>query len=196
MYWEEYGLQTPRREAVEGASFIHSFLWISECESESESEREGRTRRRRRKMATLQLIDYCNPVIVLKPSIKSIFIKTDNRNYGGASRVRIVPRACLQKPSLTRRHLLAETAAISVAPLILGIESPAKSEEPVLSEWERVYLPIDPGVVLLDIAFVPDDLNHGLFILFSSFLFFSSFTVQSELLFNWMRLCPFRRSAR
>lgn len=30
-----------------------------------------------------------------------------------------------------------------------------------MSEWERVYLPIDPGVVLLDIAFVPDDPNHG-----------------------------------
>ncbi|GJX66462.1 6-phosphogluconate dehydrogenase-like protein [Tanacetum coccineum] len=30
-----------------------------------------------------------------------------------------------------------------------------------LSEWECVYLPIDPGVVLLDIAFVPDDPSHG-----------------------------------
>ncbi|RVW45454.1 Photosystem II stability/assembly factor HCF136, chloroplastic [Vitis vinifera] len=112
-------------------------------------------------MATLQLSDYCNPVVALKPSLKSFFIKTDHRNCCGASRVRVVPRACLQKPSLTRRHLLAETAAISVAPLILGIEPPAKSEEPLLSEWERVYLPIDPGVVLLDIAFVPDDLSHG-----------------------------------
>ena len=34
-------------------------------------------------------------------------------------------------------------------------------EEDSLSDWERVYLPIDPGVVLLDIAFVPDDFNHG-----------------------------------
>lgn len=32
---------------------------------------------------------------------------------------------------------------------------------PSLSEWERIYLPIDPGVVLLDIAFVPDDPSHG-----------------------------------
>lgn len=117
-------------------------------------------------MPTLQLSDYCNPVVALKPSLKSFFIKTDHRNCCGASRVRVVPRACLQKPSLTRRHLLAETAAISVAPLILGIEPPAKSEEPLLSEWERVYLPIDPGVVLLDIAFVPDDLSHGLFVVF------------------------------
>lgn len=45
------------------------------------------------------------------------------------------------------------------APLIVGC-GVAKSEES-LSEWERVYLPIDPGVVLLDIAFVPDDPNHG-----------------------------------
>jgi hypothetical protein len=30
-----------------------------------------------------------------------------------------------------------------------------------LSEWERVYLPIDPGVVLLDIEFVPDVPSHG-----------------------------------
>nr|GFC76622.1 UDP-glucose 6-dehydrogenase 1 [Tanacetum cinerariifolium] len=29
-----------------------------------------------------------------------------------------------------------------------------------LSEWERVYLPIDPGVVLLDIVFVTDDPSH------------------------------------
>ena len=28
-------------------------------------------------------------------------------------------------------------------------------------EWERVGIPIDPGVVLLDISFVPDDPSHG-----------------------------------
>jgi hypothetical protein len=37
---------------------------------------------------------------------------------------------------------------------------------PALSEWERVFLPIDPGVVLLDIAFVPDDPSHGMTPLF------------------------------
>lgn len=56
----------------------------------------------------------------------------------------------------TRRQFIAETTAISV----LVPSQLAKSEES-LSEWERVYLPIDPGVVLLDIAFVPDDPNHG-----------------------------------
>lgn len=58
--------------------------------------------------------------------------------------------------SRTRRRFIAETTAISV----LVPSQLAKSEES-LSEWERVYLPIDPGVVLLDIAFVPDDPNHG-----------------------------------
>ena len=50
--------------------------------------------------------------------------------------------------------------SLSLAAPFLGSVQPAKSEDS-LSEWERVYLPIDPGVVLLDIAFVPDDLNHG-----------------------------------
>lgn len=57
---------------------------------------------------------------------------------------------------------MADTAAavsLSLSPFIAPVQ-PAKSEES-LSEWERLYLPIDPGVVLLDIAFVPDDMNHG-----------------------------------
>ncbi|XP_014502736.1 photosystem II stability/assembly factor HCF136, chloroplastic-like [Vigna radiata var. radiata] len=58
--------------------------------------------------------------------------------------------------SRSRRRFLAETAAISVS----LPHFPARAED-TLSEWERVYLPIDPGVVLLDIAFVPDDPNHG-----------------------------------
>ncbi|XP_014494534.1 photosystem II stability/assembly factor HCF136, chloroplastic isoform X2 [Vigna radiata var. radiata] len=58
--------------------------------------------------------------------------------------------------SRSRRRFLAETAAISLS----LPHFPARAED-TLSEWERVYLPIDPGVVLLDIAFVPDDPNHG-----------------------------------
>ncbi|CAN6173706.1 unnamed protein product [Urochloa humidicola] len=67
----------------------------------------------------------------------------------------IVPRA-----TVDRRHFIAAAAA---APLVLPRWSPAAraEEAPALSEWERVYLPIDPGVVLLDIAFVPDDPSHG-----------------------------------
>ncbi|MBA0828905.1 hypothetical protein Goarm_013532, partial [Gossypium armourianum] len=65
-------------------------------------------------------------------------------------------------PSLVnRRQIISQTASLSLSLATLSsLPLPAKSEE-VLSEWERVYLPIDPGVVLLDIAFVPDDLNHG-----------------------------------
>ncbi|CAN6192489.1 unnamed protein product [Urochloa humidicola] len=68
----------------------------------------------------------------------------------------LVPRA-----TVDRRHFIA--AAAAVAPLVLPRWSPAARAEaaPALSEWERVYLPIDPGVVLLDIAFVPDDPSHG-----------------------------------
>ncbi|KAL5068849.1 hypothetical protein RYX36_019736 [Vicia faba] len=58
--------------------------------------------------------------------------------------------------SRTRRQFIAETTAISVL-----VPSQLVKAEETLSEWERVYLPIDPGVVLLDIAFVPEDPNHG-----------------------------------
>ncbi|KAK9007931.1 hypothetical protein V6N11_074843 [Hibiscus sabdariffa] len=65
-------------------------------------------------------------------------------------------------PSIVnRRQLISQAASLSLSLATLStLPPPAKSEE-VLSEWERVSLPIDPGVVLLDIAFVPDDLNHG-----------------------------------
>nr|XP_010315555.1 uncharacterized protein LOC101259493 isoform X2 [Solanum lycopersicum] len=69
--------------------------------------------------------------------------------------------------NINRRQLIADTAAAIILPPLLGVGvslSPlpvAKAEDTPLSEWERVFLPIDPGVVLLDIAFVPDDPNHG-----------------------------------
>ncbi|XP_047262431.1 uncharacterized protein LOC107857594 isoform X2 [Capsicum annuum] len=66
--------------------------------------------------------------------------------------------------SINRRQLIADTAAAIVLPPLLGVglsPLPAKADDVPLSEWERVFLPIDPGVVLLDIAFVPDDPNHG-----------------------------------
>lgn len=64
-----------------------------------------------------------------------------------------------------RRQFLSKTATISslsFAASLIGVQrQAARADEDALSEWGRVYLPIDPGVVLLDIAFVPDDLNHG-----------------------------------
>lgn len=112
-------------------------------------------------MANLQLTDCAYPTITLKASLNR-----QQRRYR-TSQARFAPKACSvnhngHQQSVTRRLFIAETAAavsISVSPLV-GFEQQAKAEE-ALSEWERVFLPIDPGVVLLDIAFVPDDLNHG-----------------------------------
>ncbi|XP_021846341.1 photosystem II stability/assembly factor HCF136, chloroplastic [Spinacia oleracea] len=75
------------------------------------------------------------------------------------------PRACSspQPQPQPRRQFLAQSAAAAAAALSLSpflFPLPAKSEDS-LSDWERVYLPIDPGVVLLDIGFVPEDPNHG-----------------------------------
>ncbi|XP_011075302.1 photosystem II stability/assembly factor HCF136, chloroplastic isoform X2 [Sesamum indicum] len=62
--------------------------------------------------------------------------------------------------AISRRQLIGgfhAAAAVSLSPL----GSKALAADEPLSEWERGYLPIDPGVVLLDIAFVPDDPSHG-----------------------------------
>ncbi|XAR53222.1 hypothetical protein NMG60_11021687 [Bertholletia excelsa] len=102
-------------------------------------------------------------------SLTSLLLNVTTTRHYRTSRTRIAPRASLHEQqqqalsssTVSRRHLISDAAAVSIllAPLI-GFGQPAKSEEP-LSEWERVYLPIDPGVVLLDIAFVPDDPKHG-----------------------------------
>jgi hypothetical protein len=79
----------------------------------------------------------------------------------------LVPRATADSttPPVDRRRFITHTAAAAaaVAPLVLPRWTPAAraDDAPALSEWERVLLPIDPGVVLLDIAFVPDDPSHG-----------------------------------
>ncbi|XP_073021522.1 photosystem II stability/assembly factor HCF136, chloroplastic-like [Primulina eburnea] len=68
-----------------------------------------------------------------------------------------------QSSSITRRQLIALNAA-SVALYALVNRALSAETEDALSTWQRVYLPIDPGVVLLDIAFVPDDPSHGFLI--------------------------------
>jgi len=113
----------------------------------------------------LHLREYTYPVIVLKPFLNSLLPSSSRprqQDYRTLPRIS-PPKASLQQSSssssLSRREFVSQTAAISVS---LLVAPPARSED-ALSDWERVYLPIDPGVVLLDIAFVPDDLNHGLF---------------------------------
>ena len=75
----------------------------------------------------------------------------------------LVPRADC---TVDRRRFVAHTAAavaplVSLSPPVWTPPAARADEAPALSQWERVYLPIDPGVVLLDIAFVPDDPSHG-----------------------------------
>lgn len=115
----------------------------------------------------LQLSEYANPVILLKPSLTTLLASTSRRRQQcyRAQPLASPPKASLQQSSssspVSRRELVSQTAAISLSLLA----APRARAEDALSEWERVYLPIDPGVVLLDIAFVPDDLNHGIVVI-------------------------------
>lgn len=116
-------------------------------------------------MVTLQLLQ--------KPSLNSIFSVSHYHQCHHHSpqlpsfRLKI-PRASATQKS--RRQIITETATATAITLVSGlslsVQKGIAAED--LSEWERVYLPIDPGVVLLDISFVPDDPNHGAF--YSSFL--------------------------
>uniref|UniRef100_A0A368ULI9 Photosystem II stability/assembly factor n=1 Tax=Glycine max TaxID=3847 RepID=A0A368ULI9_SOYBN len=101
-------------------------------------------------MATLQFT-FTDSTTLFRPSLPSTRTFSRNRSL-------IVKASSSSSDdfSKSRRRFIAETAALSVS-----LPQLAARAEDALSEWERVYLPIDPGVVLLDIAFVPDDPNHG-----------------------------------
>ena len=60
-----------------------------------------------------------------------------------------------------RRDLAKGALAALAAPALAALPAgPAKAEE--LSRfWEQVNLPLEPGVILLDIAFVESDPSHG-----------------------------------
>ncbi|KAL8138077.1 hypothetical protein V2J09_004078 [Rumex salicifolius] len=106
-------------------------------------------------MATVQFVDLSNSA-VLSNARRAVL----HRHSRG--RRLVVTRACCSQhpPELPSRREFLTSLSLSL-PLI-GMSSPLMSKaEDQLSEWERVYLPIDPGVVLLDIAFVPDDPKHG-----------------------------------
>ena len=72
----------------------------------------------------------------------------------------LFPHAYSPPSSPTRRGPFADTAAAASLLLLPRIPAALAAESPLL-EWERVGIPIDPGVVLLDISFVPDDPSHG-----------------------------------
>lgn len=135
------------------------------------------------------------PIMLVKPSLSSLFAPRLSRANAQAQQPRFIStsRACSlpssdsssSSSSLSRRQFVSQTATLSLSISLAATtglyEQPAKSEE-ALSAWERVYIPVDPGVVLLDIAFVPDDLNHGtpnwLTFLFYFFLFFINLIFQ------------------
>lgn len=124
-------------------------------------------------MASLQL---CDGYLLFKPSVVSLRFHSHRISH------RLIPKASASPPpssssssssssslSFSRRELLYQSAAVSLSlSSVVGPVQEAKADEQ-LSEWERVFLPIDPGVVLLDIAFVPDEPSRGN----NSFLFFN-----------------------
>lgn len=129
---------------------------------------------------TLQLTtDFSKPIIVVKPSLEFASTPRHCRTYLSLPRFNNITRASSSDSSLvSRRHFVSETAALSLTLTTLplfGSVQPAMSEEPALSEWEKVSLPIDPGVVLLDIAFVPEDPKHGNFTSFHCSIYHLSF---------------------
>ncbi|CAA7403420.1 unnamed protein product [Spirodela intermedia] len=121
-------------------------------------------------MASLRLTD--SNLVLLRPSLGSSASPSFHVKPRHVARClpqsRVSPRASLDHPSnspaKSRRQFLGEAAAaaipLSLGPLVSFPEA-ARSEEAPLADWERIYLPVNPGVVLLDIAFVPDDPNHG-----------------------------------
>lgn len=101
-------------------------------------------------------IDCSNPITATKPS--SLLNSQFNRNHPCRNITHPRTFNTIKASALNRRDFIT-ASALSLAPII-GSTSIAKAADS-LSEWERVFLPIDPGVVLLDIAFVPDDPSHG-----------------------------------
>lgn len=114
-------------------------------------------------MASLQL---CDGYLLSKPSVSPRFLSQRISH-------RLIPKSSSASPppspspspssssslSITRRDLLYQSAAVTLSLSSIPLKE-AKADDQ-LSEWERIYLPIDPGVVLLDIAFVPDDPSRG-----------------------------------
>ena len=61
--------------------------------------------------------------------------------------------------SLSRRAAIGGSLALAAAAANLQAALPASARQVVSSDWEKVDLPVDPGVVLLDIGFTDD--KHG-----------------------------------
>eukprot|EP00898_Chlorokybus_atmophyticus_P001217 jgi/Chlat1/2096/Chrsp17S02694 len=92
------------------------------------------------------------PAVVGKRAAVVASAESDN-----ATRAEILAAA-----AASRRQFLTGTAAAAAAAASgLGAAAPALAGRPLDLNWELVDLPVDPAVVLLDIAFVPTEPNRG-----------------------------------
>lgn len=65
-------------------------------------------------------------------------------------------------PVVSRRSVLAATTTSAAALSLAGLfDGSAAIADDTISSWEQVTLPVDAGVVLLDMAFVPEQPNRG-----------------------------------
>jgi len=63
---------------------------------------------------------------------------------------------------ISRRELgVAGPAAAAVTAALSALPNPAFAAAATTGQWEQVDLGLEPGVILLDIAFVPGDASHG-----------------------------------
>ena len=69
------------------------------------------------------------------------------------------PESASEHHSLSRRAAIGGGLALAAAAANLQAALPAAARQVVSSDWEKVDLPVDPGVVLLDIGFTDD--KHG-----------------------------------
>ncbi|KAL3510253.1 hypothetical protein ACH5RR_029654 [Cinchona calisaya] len=109
-------------------------------------------------MVTLQLV-------LQMPSLHSLFsnsLPQHPPSLPSAPSHRLnIPRALASSQKSTIITLLKIAALTTTISLIRSAQKSFAIAEESLSKWERIYLPINPGVVLLDIAFVPDDPTRG-----------------------------------
>ncbi|CAM6105710.1 unnamed protein product [Calypogeia fissa] len=70
-----------------------------------------------------------------------------------------------EKGNLSRRELLGGVSGGLLSLALVGSSTVSNVgsaiAEDELEDWERVPLPVDKGVVLVDLAFVPDEPEHG-----------------------------------
>lgn len=94
-------------------------------------------------------------------------VKVNTNVFGGQCASKgcvVMPVASLEDDEegvVSRRSVLAATSAGLALSRLSGDGGAALADD-TISSWEQVMLPVDPGVVLLDMAFVPDQPDRGM----------------------------------